>query len=189
MQHHKEHWSRAFTLIEIVITIAISTILILAITQLYALYGRTIASQEATIGVTLGASGIMEAVRAAGLQADHIVASHTFSGVTHSSSATTVIFELPAIDVSGAIIEGVYDYVGISASDTRVYRFIDAGPGSVRFSGTKILTSVLDAINFTYDNADLASAMSFTADATTTALVKGQTFKTHLREHIYLRNL
>ena len=181
--------SRGFTLIEVVITVALSAILMLAITQLYVVYGRVILFQKSTIDVAQGASGIIDAVRAAGLQAKQVVATHTFSGVSYASGTTTALFELPAIDASGAIVSNAYDYIGIHASGTSVYRLIDVAPGSVRPSGTKQLTKVLDALSFVYDNPSFPLVTNITVDATTSAMVRGETTQMHLRGHIYLRNL
>jgi prepilin-type N-terminal cleavage/methylation domain-containing protein len=201
MPHHKStseniavvyppsSWSRAFTLIEIVITVALSAILMLAITQLYVVYGRVILFQKSSINVALGGSSIMDATRTAGLQAKQVVATRLFSGINYTSGATTTIFELPAIDASGTIIPNEYDYIAIYASSTSVYRLVEAAPGSSRISGEKQLTNVLEALNFTYDNPSFLLVTSVTVDATTSAVVRGETAQTHLREHIYLRNL
>lgn len=180
---------RAFTLVEVVITVALSVILVLAIAQLYIVYGRAIEFQQSSIAVTLGGSSIMDTVRAAGLQAKRVVASHTFSGTVYNSGTTTAIFELPAIDASGAIIANTYDYIGIATSSTNAYRLVDAAAGSARVSGQKKLTGNLNAISFIYDNVDFTLVKSVTVDATTTAIVREQTAQTHLREHVYLRNL
>lgn len=178
-----------FTLIEVVVTVALSAILVLAIVQLYVVYGRVITLQQSSINIALGGGGIMDAVHSAGLQADHIVTAHAFSGVDYNSGTTMAIFELPAIDASGAVIAAAYDYIGITASGTSAYRFVDAAPGSSRISGTKRLTGALDALNFSYDNASFPLVTSFTADATTSATTQGGTRQMHLRQHIYLRNL
>lgn len=179
----------AFTLIEVLITIALSVILILAIEKLYVVYGRVIISQKSSIEVALGGNNIMDAVRDAGSQARQIVATHAFSGLNYNSSTTTVLFELPSVDASGAIIAGAYDYIGIHASSTVAYRLIDAAPGSSRLSGEKRLTNVLGALSFVYDTQSFPSVTNIIVDATTSAIVRGETIQTHLREHIYLRNL
>lgn len=180
---------KAFTLIEVVVTIALFSILVLGVSELYLAFGRTITQQNATIRVTLGGSALMDAVRSAGLQAGHIVAAHTFSGMSLTSDSTTALFELPAVNASGSIIANTYDYIGIYASGANAYRVTDGAPGSVRLSGRKVLTDALDALSFTYDNSSFPAVTSFTAEATTSAAVRGQTMQTHLREHMYLRNL
>lgn len=180
---------RAFTLVETVITIALFVILVLAVAQLYLVYGRSILSEQSSIDVMLGGGGIIDAVQTAGLQADHIVASHMFAGTNYSSGPTTILFELPAVDSSGSIITNTYDYIGVYASSTEAYRVIDAAPGSMRASGKKRLTDALNALLFTYNNASFPAVTSATVDATTTALSHGQQAQTHIRKNIYLRNL
>lgn len=180
---------RGFTLIEMLITVALSAILMLATLKLYVVYGRIVTSQKSTIEVSLGGNSIMDAVRAAGSQAEHVVAAHAFSGTNYDSSTTTVIFEIPAIDASGSVIAGTYDYVGIHASSTAVYRFVDAAPGSSRVSGEKRLTNVLGALSFGYDTQSFPSVTNVAVDATTTATVREELIQSHLREHVYLRNL
>ncbi|MFA6414434.1 MAG: type II secretion system protein [Candidatus Paceibacterota bacterium] len=180
---------RGFTLIEILITTALFLVTMVAMTQLYIAYGRVIELQKSSISVALDGSSIVEAVRTAGLQADHVVAAHTFSGEDYTTGTTTALFELPAVDASGAIIENAYDYIGIYASSTSVYRTIDAAPGSARVSGSKRLTQALDALRFTYDNASIPLVGSVTVDATTSAMLRGETTQVHLHQHIQLRNL
>jgi len=181
--------TKAFTLIEVVITVALFAILMFGLSQLYIVNNRVVTFQKSVMGVSLDASNIVDAVRSAASQAFHIVASHTFSGVSYTSATTTVVFELPTVDSSGNIIANTYDYVGIYSSGKNVYRITDAASGSDRLSGTKQLADVLGGLSFTYDAASFPSVASVTVNATTTALVRGQTTQAHLREHIYLRNI
>lgn len=180
---------RGFTLVEVLITIALFVVLMFGISQLYIVYGRVIALQKSSIGVALGGSSIMDAVNTAASQADHVVATHTFSGTVYNSATTTAIFELPSVDSSGSIVANTYDYTVVYSSGTSAYRMTDAALGSSRISGKKQLTDALGGLSFTYDNAAFPSVGSVIVDATTTAVVRGQTTQTHLREHIYLRNL
>lgn len=181
--------SRAFTLIEVVITIGLFIIVMLGMSELYIVYGRAIVSQKAAISVALDGNSIMDAVSSAARQADHVVATHTFSGVAYTSGATTALFELPAYDASGAIIANTFDYIGISASGASVYRIIDAAAGSVRVSGRKQIANVLEDLNFTYDTDIFPSVTSVIVSATTSAAARGVTSRLHLQEHAYLRNL
>lgn len=181
--------SRAFTLIEVVITIALFAIVMFGMAQLYIVYGRVVISQKAAISVALDGSSIMDTAQEVARQADHVVSTHTFSGVAYTSGTTTAVFELPAYDVSGTILTNTYDYIGISASGTSVYRLIDAANGSARVSGKKQIAKVLNGLSFTYDNASFPSVTSVIVDATTSATTRGQTSQMHLHEHFYLKNL
>ena len=181
--------SRAFTLVEVLITMALFVTLMFVIVQLYIVYGRTIVFHQASLDVTLGGSNIMDAARMAGSQARSAIATHSFSGISYSSGTTRVIFELPAIDALGDIITNTYDYIGIYASSSSAYRIIDAAPSSARISGEKRLTDVLDTLSFTYDSPLFPSVKNIIIDATTSATIRGETTQTYLRGHIYLRNI
>lgn len=180
---------RAFTLIEVLVVLALTATLIAATSYVYAEYNKAYPFVEASLEVTGGASAIVEEVREAGLQATRFVGTHTFSGTLRTSSATTTIFELPAINASGATIAGSYDYIGVYASGTAAYRTIDAASASVRASGTKKLTAVLQNLLFTYDNSSIPQATSVVVEATTTATVRGEATEAHVRTKVYLRNL
>lgn len=185
----KNNRGKGFTLVEMLITVALFAIIMLATTQLYSVYGRMITLQTSSLGASLSASAIANAAHRNGLEARHIASTHLFSGVTYTSGTTTIIFELPALDAAGIPIANIYDYVGVYASSTSVYQVIDIAPESSRMIVAKQLTNVLDTLHFTYDTPDFASVTSFIVDATTTATVSGEIIHTHVREHIYLRNL
>jgi hypothetical protein len=174
---------------ETVVVIALSAVLMIATAQLYVVYGQSILSQKSSINVMLGGNSVVGVARLAGLQASRVVATHVFSGISYNSGTTTVLFELPAIDSSGAIIANTYDYVGVYASSTDAYSVTDAAPGSARVSGSKRLTDVLSALSFTYDTTAFSSVTNVTIDATTTSIVSGRTAQTHIQQHIYLRNI
>jgi len=180
---------RAFTLIEVIVVIAISAVITLATVQFYIVYGRVIISQKSAIEVALGGSNIIDAVRSAGLPASHIVASHVFAGTTYNTGATTAIFEIPAADNAGAVILGAYDYVCIYALGSIVYRLTDASLGSARTSGQNQLTNVLGELRFTYDAADYTLAKSVVVSATTSLITRGEPTQAYFHEHVFLRNI
>lgn len=180
---------RAFTLVEVLITVALFVVTMLALTQLYLVFGRLVAIQNPSIEVSLDADRIVDTVRTFGLQANRVVSTHSFSGTTYTSGTTTVIFELPAVDSAGGVVPSMYDYVGVHASSTNVYRLIDVAAGSARAPGTKQLTSVLGTLDFAYDSSIFSSVTSLTVNATTSVVVREQVVQTHRRGHIYLRNL
>ncbi len=180
---------RAFTLIETVIIVGLTAILMSAAAYLYVNFSTTYRFLDISLGVTGGAASIIEEAREAGMQASHFVASHDFSGTTYTSGTTTAIFELPSINASGVVVSGSFDYIGIHASGTEAFRFVDADAASSRDSGTKRLTDVLAALSFTYDDPSIVSATSVVVDATTTDTAYGETTESHVRSHIYLRNI
>ncbi len=180
--------NRGFTLIETFIVIALSTIAMVALTNLFLIFNSVYGYQQAFMAAAGSAGGAMNAFEAAVLPADQVLASHTFGGTTYSSSANTLVLSLPAVDSSGNIIAGTEDYVAFYSSSTNLYRLTAAGAGSSRISGQKQLSTTLSSITFTYDNADFTKVTNVTADITTQSQFKQQTVQGHLNEQLYLRN-
>lgn len=180
---------KGFTLIETVVVIAISVIALAALVNLFLIFNTTYGNQQAFMAAAGSAGGAMNAFEAAIMPADHVLASHSFSGTTYSSGATVLVLSLPVVDGSGNIITGVEDYIAFYSSSAKLYRLTQAGTGSVRVSGLKELSSTLNSISYTYDNADFTKVTNVTADVVTQAQFKQKTVQGHLNEQMYLRNL
>jgi type II secretory pathway pseudopilin PulG len=180
---------RGFTLVETFVVIAISVVALIALVNLFLIFNTTYGNQQAFMAAAGSAGGAMNAFEAAIMPADHVLASHSFSGTTYSSGATVLVLSLPAADGSGNIIAGVEDYIVFYSSSAKLYRLIQAGAGSIRVSGLKELSSTLNSMSYIYDNADFTKVTSVTADIITQAQFKQQTVQGHLNEQIYLRNL
>lgn len=180
--------NRGFTLIETLVAIAISVIALTALVNLFFIFNSTYGNQQAFMAAAGSAGGSMNALEAAILPASHVLASRNFSGTTYSSSATTLVLELPAVNSSGNIIPGVNDYVVFYPSSATLYRLVQAGVGSIRVSGLTTLSTTLSSISYTYDDADFTQVTNVTADIVTQAQFKQQTVQGHLNEQMYLRN-
>src|SRR4051812_12219701 len=102
--------SRGFSFMELVIVMAISVILMLALVEIYVTFGNSYLYQNAGINISSSAAAFLNEFSDLGFQADAIVASRTVSGTTYTSGSTTVIFELPAINSSGDVVANAYDY-------------------------------------------------------------------------------
>jgi Tfp pilus assembly protein PilV len=177
-----------FTLVEVVIAILLFVLLIGGIVKLYTTYSTLYRVQKSQMDVTHSASTLENEVHAAVLQADAIIASHTFSGTSYTSGSTTVILELPSITSAGDTIASTYDYIVFYASTTNAYEVISLGTGSVRPGGTRHLSSSISNLTFTYNNASPALATSTDASVTTRGTVKNQTITTTVHQKTYLRN-
>ncbi len=180
--------TRAFTLIEVLISVGIFALMSLAIIQLVISNTVLSQSQSATIEVVGSASTIMNDIHTSALQAITVVGSHAFSGTTYSTSANTLVLKLPSITSTGATVGGQYDYIAYYATGTSAYRLIDAGVGSARPAGSKRLSDAITTFVFTYGNADPTLSTSTVIDVQTQKTVRAKDISTHVREQIYLRN-
>ena len=177
-----------FTLFETVFIIAFYIITLLALTNLFISFTRLYSYQQTFIPTVQSASALIDAVTASATLADHIVASHTFAGTLFTTGTSTLVLELPAVDLSGSIITGVYDYVAFSTTTSALYRRTDTGAGSARTPGTKLLGRDATALIFTYDNTDLTKAGSVTTDISTQSMSGQQTIRDHIHKQTSLRN-
>ena len=180
---------KGFTLIETVIVIAITTMALFALVNLFILFNATYGYQQAFIATAGAAGTAMNALEAAVLPARRVLASRDFSGTAYASGPTALVLELPAIDSSGDIIPEMSDYVAFYTSGAILYRLTEANAGSARASGVKQLSATLNSLAFTYDNADFTQVTSVAADLETRALSKEQTVRSRLTGQWYLRNV
>ncbi len=180
---------QGFTLIETVVVVAIFIILSLALSNLYVNYYQSYYSQQAIIKVASSCSAAANEMQNAALQADQIVASHTFSGIVYSSGQNVLVLEIPSIDSSGNIVSGKYDYMVFYATGTLLYKLVQADAASSRMSGQKQLSSTLSTITFVYNNGDLSQADKIDIDINMQAVAGRQTIPYHIHQEIYLRNL
>jgi hypothetical protein len=179
---------RGFSTVEVVIVVAISAIVLMAVTEIYVTYNNSYVYQNANINDAASAALYLGEFNDLGLQADAVSASRTVSGTTYTTGSTTVVFEIPAINSSGDVIANTYDYAIFYASSTGAYRILDVNGSSARTAGTKEFSDVVDNLTFTYDSGTPSSASTVTADITTKSTVKLETFTTHLKQQVYLRN-
>lgn len=180
---------RGFSLIEATIVMGISATALIALVNLFLLFNSTYGYQQAFLSAAGSSGAAINAIEAAVLPASQVLASRDFSGTTYSSATTTLVLELPAIDSSGNILVGVRDYIAFYASSTTLYRLTQAGAGSVRPSGIKQLSTTLNTLSFTYDDADFTKVTNVSVDLRTQARFKQQTADGHVRGRFFLRNL
>jgi prepilin-type N-terminal cleavage/methylation domain-containing protein len=183
-----EAGSRGFSLTELVVVIAISVVVMLGVYEIYITFGNSYLYQNAQINNASGAALFMNEFSDLSLQADAIVSSRTVSGTIYTTSSTTLIYEIPTVNSSGNVINATYDYAILYASSTNAYRILDANGSSARRSGTKRLSDSVSNLTFTYNNVATTSSTAVTADITTKTTIKSESFTTHLKQQVYLRN-
>lgn len=179
---------RGFSLLESVFLVGITAVALLALVNLFVIFSSLNGYQQAMLAVHGSASSAMSSFQSSVLPAKKILASRTFSGTTYSSTATSLVLELPAVDSAGAVIAGVSDYIVFYSAAGTLYRLTEVGAGSARAPGLKILSSTLRLLSFTYTGNDLSKVSSVTVDLETEASYKQQTVRVRVREQLYLRN-
>ncbi len=179
---------KGFTLIETVIVIAFSAVMMLAIAVLAFNFNKISLYNQASIKSSGSASALIREIEDLVFSASEVLASHTFSGSVYSSSQGVLVLEIPSVDVSGNVISNTYDYAVFYVTGTNAYRILETNALSSRSSGTKILSTTISALTFSYNGADMPSTNIVTVDIQAQAYAKQEILSDHLREQIRLRN-
>lgn len=177
-----------FTLIETVIVIALSSIMMLTIAVLAYNFNKISLYDTTSSKSSDSASSLVREIESLATPADAVPAAHTFASATYTSSETVLVLELPSIDVSGNAIANAYDYAVFYTTGTKAYRLLEINALSKRSAGTKLLSTTVSALTFSYDNADFTEVSIVTVDLQTQALAKQEVISNHLHEQIRLRN-
>jgi len=179
---------KGFTLIETTIVIGLTVLITAAIGNFYINFNSVLGSDGGIMSVASGAGKIVNEAETMILPANQVLASYVFSGTTYTTSATTLVLELPAIDSSGNRITGKYDYAVFFVSGTTSYRIMQADSSSNRISGKKQLSTTVDTLTFAYDNVDFTKVKKVDIDVQTKVVIKGKAVIGHLHKQVYLRN-
>jgi len=179
--------TRAFSLVETVVVIALGTVLLAAITFMILAFNEAVARQEAAVQSSGSASALMREIASLTLPANAVLETHSFSGSIYASSPTVLVLEIPSLDNSGNVIAGTHDYAAFYTAGTNAYRILEANPLSSRSSGTKQLSATVSSLTFTYA-ADFAQTDSIIVEVQTEAQMKDRVSSDRRREQIRLRN-
>lgn len=179
---------RGFTLIETILTIAMTVLIMLSITNLYLNFTKLYAYQQTQVATGSAASSAVQAIHAAVLPANQVVTSHSFSGTVQTTGSSALVLEVPSMNASGDIVLNTHDYIAFYLIGTDLYRRVDAGAGSVRISGTKKVAARVTSIGFTYDHADVTQATRVSVTVTVSENTKSGMVQTSLEGTSYLRN-
>ncbi len=187
--HNSSVKKLGFTVVEILVVVAIFVLIITVFFDLFYNYGQVFRTESARVDIAGSARDAMQSLNTYALQADKILSSRMIATTTYSSGPTAVVFELPAVDSSGEIVSGVFDYVVFYLSGKNFYQRTEANSASNRASGLRWLGGNIAAITLTYDSVDLTQAISIDVDVQTEALIKDIMMQYRLRQQVYLRNI
>ena len=179
---------RGFTMIETLIVAAIGVSMLIILTILIFNFNKTSTYQQALIASSGSASTLMRSIGSLVLPASAVLQAHTFSSATYTSTSTALVLEIPSIDNSGNVIANTYDYAVFYASSTKAYRLLEANVLSSRVSETKLLSSTINTLIFTYNNTDFTQVHTITVDVRTQTYAKEDVLSDHRREQFRLRN-
>lgn len=177
-----------FTLIELVIVIAVSSVLLLGMLNLFDWHQKIYLQETANIGTTTAVRGSLLKMSKNIAQATTVMASHTFGSTTYTSGASELVLQLPSVNSSGNAIATTYDYVAYYLSGGALYEKIEANAASTRLATTKLIAENAQTFTLTYDTATPAAASYISIILEDVIATRTNNATTRLTDTIFLRN-
>ncbi len=179
---------QGFTLVELIIVLAICTVLMLGFLSLFEWHQKIYTLEQADVRATSAVRTTLNHMSLYIAQGYEIKATRNVSGTDYTTSSNTVILQLPSVNSSGNVIAATFDYIVFYLDDGSIYQLIEAGSGSTRDSGSKLLADNVNAFTLTYNNGDVSLASEVTIDLQTQIPIRGSTVDARVIDTIFLRN-
>ncbi|HEX5430102.1 MAG TPA: prepilin-type N-terminal cleavage/methylation domain-containing protein [Patescibacteria group bacterium] len=174
----------AFTLIEVIITIALTVMIVAVIANMFLTQSRLYRSQNAKLdtsaSVRAGLDSIDDDVRAA----DQVLASYS----TFTASSQTLILQIQSVDSTQALVADTYDYVVYTLSGTDLTRQIFPDAASVRIATTRTVARHVSDLSFVLNSADYADVTEVATSLTSSESTGNQTVAFTSDSNSKLRN-
>jgi len=171
--------------------LGVMTVLLVMVTQIIMLSYDTYYKQVARANIDANAILASRAISESARGALSVLATHTINGTSYSSDGSELVLQLPAVDASGNIIGGEYDYVAIYRDGTeteKIFSDIEAAATSYRFSGQKLITDHNEALIFRYDHPDYQQATRISILLRNSQIVRQSDILTETWSSIFIRN-
>jgi len=183
--------ARGISLMEIIATIGVMAMVLLMVNEIFVSGYETFVRQSARVDNEVGALLSARAINDATRGATTVLASQTINGTLYTSDTDTLVLQVPAIDASDAILDGLYDLIAIyrdGTDPTLVKTDIEPATGSVRLSGQKTITANNESLTFRYNAADPADATRIQTYIVNSQIRRSLTLTTKAWTAIFLRN-
>ena len=191
---------KGLTLIELLIVVAISAVIMIALLSLYMEGQKYFFNENAKADTIEDSRFPMTWISRDLREALQVVASHG----SYSTDANTVVLELPSLDPgTGALMTGSQDYIIYRRNPTypeKLERIIVAEPGTGRQDRTRVMADAVNAFVLTYYQQDGITQVTpttytdtFIVDITLSSSMKGiqrtnQPYVEALNTRVRLRN-
>ena len=153
---------RAFSLIEIVIVIAIVGVCGLVIADLFIGHNRLYKTETAELNITGDARESLDDVDNFVRLANRTLSSYS----TYTAGPQVLILQIQSINASNQLIAGTYDNVVYYMVGSNFFRQIFPDAASSRIATTKKLGSNVNSLVFTYNNVNYTLVTQVTTDLT-----------------------
>ena len=182
---------KGFTTIELLITVAILATVAVVTADIFASHYLLFGSLSTTLETERSGFLAIENIRGATLGARRILGAATINGVPYSSGTSTLILELPAVDISGNLLPALYDTVVLyrdPTDQTKLWTETAVAVGSARQTTKRLLSDFVQDLIFLYNNNTVSSATQVDVSLIVSRATRATTPETPLSLTIDLRN-
>ncbi len=190
-RHAPAPGERGFSLMEALTVIGIMTIVLVMVTQIFAVtydvYVKQSARTDNENGAVLAARNISDMTRGA----SQVMTSQVINGTTYTTGSDVLVLKMPTVDSSNNVVASTYDYVAFyrhGSMTTKIYADTDAGAGSKRVDGQKLVTAFNQTMKFRYNDPTPSSATRVQVYLVNQQTVRSTTITTKGWTAIFLRN-
>jgi prepilin-type N-terminal cleavage/methylation domain-containing protein len=178
-----------FTLMEIIVVLALMTILLIGLLSLYDWHAKIYSLEQGDIRATSSARTALNNMSLYLAQATSVMSFRAVNGVTYTSDADTMVIEMPTLGSTGNYIANTYDYVVYYIDNGKLYELDDFDASSVRPETTKQLAEGVQTFILTYNDDDPTLATTVEIDLQTSIPISATSSATaHVVDTILLRN-
>lgn len=182
---------RGFSLMEALTVIGIMTIVMVMVTQIFAVSYDVFVKQSARAdnetGAILATRTISEMTRGASA----VETSRTINGTAYVTSSSVLVLKMPTIDASNNVVVGSYDYMAIyrdGTDVTKIFSNTQVAAGSKRQGGMRLVTGYNVIAAFRYNAADPSETTRVQAYLVNRQVRRSTTMTTKAWTAIFLRN-
>ncbi|MFC1612571.1 hypothetical protein ACFL29_01845 [Patescibacteria group bacterium] len=154
---------KGMTLIETTIGISIFIIATLIILSLFIFHTQLYKVQEAESTIKIHSALFTKHFQETGKTAKTIYATQMIGGISRTSSSSTIIFQLPALDISNNVILSVYDYIAFYRDGSNLYMETEADVAGQRRDIKRKISDKVSELFFRYNTSIPSSATSANA--------------------------
>lgn len=151
-----------FTIIEVVIVVAIFAILSIVLISVFIGQNRIYRTQTAELNVTGDARSALDDIDNYARGAYRVV--NTYS--TYTTGSSVAILQIQSVNGSNQLINGTYDYVVYYLTGSNFFRQVFPDLSSARAAVTKKLASNVTGLGFFYNNPNLAAVTEIVTNIT-----------------------
>lgn len=194
---------KGLTLIELLIVVAISAVILIALLSLYMTGQKYFFNQNMRADTIEDSRMPMAWISRDAREANQVLDGPitAYNGSPYSTGETTLVLEVPSLDGTGAIIPGTTDYIiyTFSPNGRRLQRIVDGDAASSRDDRTRVMADNVNAFTLHYYQSD--GATEITSNFTNTFVIDvtlsssqtgiqrgGQPFVETLNTRVKLRN-